>query len=60
LFFGKSTPAIRANAAPPLSLTLFMPFVFANHTHNTFAADDFAFTAHFFYGCPDFHFTCSS
>jgi hypothetical protein len=48
LFLGKSTPAILANVNPPLSLPLFMPFVFADHPHNPFATYNFTFGADFF------------
>jgi hypothetical protein len=38
-----------------LSLPLFMFGVYANHPHHTFAMDDLALVAHFFYGSTDFH-----
>jgi hypothetical protein len=46
---GKSTPAIRAKAYPPLSLPLFVSPVLANDSYRTLAANNFAFVTHFFY-----------
>ena len=42
-------PAIRATYFPlVLSLTLLVPRVGANHTHDTFAANDLTISTHFF------------
>jgi hypothetical protein len=38
-----------------LALPLLMFGVDANHPHHTFAVNDFALVAHFFYRSPDFH-----
>jgi hypothetical protein len=50
LFFGKSTPAILAKAAPPLSLPLFVAFVLADDSDYTFSANNFTLAANFFDG----------
>jgi hypothetical protein len=50
LFFGKSTPAILAKAAPPLSLPLFVAFVLADDSDYSFSTDNLAFAANFFDG----------
>jgi hypothetical protein len=57
LLSGKSTPAIRATFAPPLStLTLLMTRVLANDAVYAFAANDFALVAALFDGRLYFHF----
>jgi hypothetical protein len=45
---------------PPLSLTLFVSLIRANNPDHTFSANNFAFNAHFSYGCPDLHERISS
>jgi hypothetical protein len=50
LFLGKSTPAILAKAAPPLSLTLFVAFVLADDSNYAFSANNFTLAANFLYG----------
>jgi hypothetical protein len=43
LFLGKSIPAIRANGYPPfLSLTLLVPGILANDTHDAMTPNNFA------------------
>jgi hypothetical protein len=42
-----------------LTLSLFMPFVFADDPNNAFAPYDDALAAYFLYRCPDLHVLCS-
>jgi len=37
------------------ALALFVPWLFADHAHNTFALYDLAVFANLFYRRPDFH-----
>jgi len=40
---------------PPLTLALFVALNFADHSHDTFAANDFALVTHWLYRCTHFH-----
>src|SRR5271170_5115947 len=55
LFFGSSTPAMRAIAKPFLALALLVARVGAKDAHDAFAAHDLAVLANLLYRSPDLH-----